>query len=92
MRRNMKFTKEVSLRSGIWARFQDKGGSGYVLLHGGDFYRLSDDSRSIIEHVHKANIADFESPTLFRKDSLYYFLDSHLIEGRPMLSNSIHLS
>ena len=58
--------------------FQDKDGAGYVLLHGGDIYRLSDDYKSIVEHVHKANIPGFESPTLFRKDSLYYFLGSHL--------------
>ena len=58
--------------------FQDKDGSGYVLLHGGDIYRLNDDYRSISEHVHKANVSGFESPTLFRKGNLYYFLGSHL--------------
>ena len=58
--------------------FQDQDGAGYVLLHGGDIYRLSDDYKSIVEHVHKANIPGFESPTIFRKDSIYYFLGSHL--------------
>ena len=58
--------------------FQDSDGAGYALLHGGDIYRLSDDYKSIIEHVHKANINGFESPTLFRKDNMYYFLGSHL--------------
>jgi len=58
--------------------FQDQDGSGYVLLHGGDIYRLNDDYKSIVEHVHRANIPGFESPTLFRKDSLYYFLGSNL--------------
>lgn len=58
--------------------FQDSDGSGYALLHGGDVYRLSDDYKSIVEHVHKANIEGFESPVIFRKDSIYYFLGSHL--------------
>ena len=58
--------------------FQDSDGAGYVLLHGRDIYRLNDDYKSIVEHVHKANIPGFESPTLFRKDNIYYFLGSHL--------------
>lgn len=58
--------------------FQDKDGSGYVLLHGGDIYRLSDDYKSITEHVNKAMERGFESPAIFRKDSLYYFLGSDL--------------
>jgi hypothetical protein len=58
--------------------FQDTDGSGYILMHGGDIYKLSDDYKSIVEHVNKAMIKGFESPALFRKDSLYYFLGSHL--------------
>ncbi len=58
--------------------FQDKDGSGYVLLHGGDIYKLSDDYKSISEQVNKAMARGFESPALFRKDNLYYFLGSHL--------------
>lgn len=58
--------------------FQDKDGSGYVLLHGCDIYRLSDDYRSISEHVNRAFEKGFESPAIFRKDSLYYFLGSDL--------------
>ena len=58
--------------------FQDCDGSGYVLLHGGDIYKLSDDYKSISEHVNKAMVRGFESPAIFRKDSLYYFLGSDL--------------
>ena len=58
--------------------FQDKDGTGYVLLHGGDIYKLNEDYKSIREHVNKAMERGFESPALFRKDSLYYFLGSDL--------------
>ncbi len=58
--------------------FQDKDGSGYVLLHGGDIYKLNDDYKSISEQVNKAFERGFESPAIFRKDSLYYFLGSGL--------------
>lgn len=58
--------------------FQDNDGSGYVLLHGGDIYKLNDDYKSVTEQVCKAFTPEFEAPTLFRKDSLYYFIGSHL--------------
>jgi hypothetical protein len=58
--------------------FQDKDGAGYVLLHGGDIYRLADDFRSASEHVNRPMAKGFESPTLFRKDETYYFLGSNL--------------
>jgi hypothetical protein len=58
--------------------FQDKDGAGYVLLHGGDIYKLNDDYKSIAEHLCKSFTNGFESPAIFRKDSLYYFLGSHL--------------
>lgn len=58
--------------------FQDKDGSGYVLLHGGDIYKLNDDYKSINEQVNKAFERGFESPAIFHKDSLYYFLGSDL--------------
>lgn len=58
--------------------FQDSDGSGYVLIHGGEIYKLSDDYKSVTEQVQKSITSGFESPALFRKDSLYYFLGSHL--------------
>jgi hypothetical protein len=58
--------------------FQDKDGSGYVLLHGGDIYKLNADYKSINEQISKAFEKGFESPAIFKKDSLYYFLGSDL--------------
>ncbi|MEJ6979456.1 family 43 glycosylhydrolase [Pedobacter sp. P351] len=68
----------ISIRKWDMGAFQDKDGSGYVLLHGGDIYKLSDDYKSITQHVHKEMVSGFESPTLFRKNNIYYFLGSHL--------------
>lgn len=58
--------------------FQDKDGSGYVLLHGGDIYKLNDDYKAVAEQVNKSFTYGFESPAIFKKDSIYYFLGSHL--------------
>lgn len=58
--------------------FQDKDGSGYVLLHGGDIYKLNEDYKSISEQLNKAFERGFESPAMFHKDSLYYFVGSDL--------------
>jgi hypothetical protein len=58
--------------------FQDRDGAGYILLHGGDIYRLADDYRSVREHVNAAMANGFESPAMFRKGDIYYFLGSHL--------------
>ena len=58
--------------------FQDKDGSGYVLIHGGEIYRLSEDYKSVAEQVNKNMTKGFESPAIFRKDSVYYFLGSGL--------------
>lgn len=58
--------------------FQDTDGSGYVLLHGGDIYRLADDYKSVTAQVHTAMEKGFESPAIFRKGDMYYFLGSNL--------------
>lgn len=58
--------------------FQDADGAGYVLIHGGEIYRLGKDYKSLTEQVNKTMTPGFESPAVFRKDSLYYFLGSHL--------------
>jgi len=58
--------------------FQDEDGSGYILIHGGYIYKLSDDYKSITEEVNTQIASGFESPTLFRKGNMYYFLGSHL--------------
>lgn len=58
--------------------FQDHDGSGYILVHGGEIYKLSDDYKSVTEKVNENITTGFESPTLFRKDDTYYFIGSHL--------------
>ncbi|MBW4888577.1 family 43 glycosylhydrolase [Mucilaginibacter sp. HMF5004] len=57
--------------------FQDKDGSGYLLVHGGNIFKLSDDYKSITEQVYKDIAADGESPSIFRKGNTYYYLASN---------------
>lgn len=58
--------------------FQDKDGTGYILIHGGEIYRLNEDYKSITEQVSKSFVTGGESPAIFRKDNIYYWLGSHL--------------
>ena len=58
--------------------FQDTDGSGYILVHGGEIYKLGDDYKSVIEKVNENITSGFESPTMLKKDGLYYFIGSHL--------------
>jgi hypothetical protein len=58
--------------------FQDTDGSGYILVHGGEIYKLGDDYKSVTEKVNENITSGFESPAMFKKDSLYYFIGSHL--------------
>ncbi|HEY1193498.1 family 43 glycosylhydrolase [Flavobacterium sp.] len=58
--------------------FQDDDGSGYILVHGGEIYKLSDDYKSVIEKTNENITTGFESPTMLKKDNLYYFIGSHL--------------
>lgn len=56
--------------------FQDTDGKGYLLIHHGPIYQLSDDYRSIVAQV--ANIKGMgESPAMFKKDGIYYLLTSN---------------
>ena len=57
--------------------FQDSDGRGYLLIHHGPVYRLSDDYHSVeteVAHVKGAG----ESPAMFKKDGIYYLLYSNL--------------
>lgn len=57
--------------------FQDTDGTGYLLIHHGPIYRLSDDYRSVdakVAHVEGAG----ESPAMFKQDGTYYLLYSNL--------------
>ena len=57
--------------------FQDTDGKGYLLIHHGPIYRLSDDYQSIemeVAHVKGSG----ESPAMFKKDGIYYMLYTNL--------------
>lgn len=57
--------------------FQDTDGKGYLLIHHGPIYRLSDDYRSV--EVKVANVEGMgESPAMFKKNGMYYLLTSNL--------------
>ena len=57
--------------------FQDEDGAGYLLIHHGPIYKLSDDYRSIVSQV--ANVEGMgESPAMFKKDGTYFLLTSNL--------------
>lgn len=58
--------------------FQDTDGSGYILIHGGEIYKLADDYKSVVEQVNPNITTGFESPTMLKKDGLYYLIGSHL--------------
>jgi len=57
--------------------FQDTDGSGYVLIHHGPIYRLTDDYRAVAEKVAHVEGCG-ESPAVFKKDGCYYHLSSNL--------------
>ena len=57
--------------------FQDTDGKGYLLIHHGPIYRLSEDYRSIdtlVAHIEGSG----ESPAMFKKGGTYYMLYSNL--------------
>lgn len=57
--------------------FQDSDGRGYLLIHHGPIYRLSEDYKSIeAEVAHVKGMG--ESPAMFKKNGLYYLLTSNL--------------
>lgn len=58
--------------------FQDWDGTGYLLMHHGDIYRLSADYRSAEAKVLDGLEGGGESPAMFRTDSLYYLFASNL--------------
>ena len=58
--------------------FQDTDGSGYILIHGGEIYKLGENYQSVIEQVNTAITTGFESPTMLKKDKLYYLIGSNL--------------
>jgi hypothetical protein len=58
--------------------FQDTDGAGYILIHGGEIYKLGDDYKSVVEQINPNMTSGFESPTMLKKDGLYYLIGSNL--------------
>lgn len=57
--------------------FQDADGTGYLLIHHGQIYRLSDDYKSAAELLpHIKGMG--ESPAMFKKNGVYFMLTSNL--------------
>ena len=57
--------------------FQDTDGEGYLLIHHGPVYRLSDDYHSVEAEVAFIK-GSGESPAMFKKNVMYYMLYSNL--------------
>lgn len=53
--------------------FQDTDGTGYLLIHEGDIYRLSEDYHSAEKRLVKNMAPGGESPAMFKKEGIYYF-------------------
>jgi hypothetical protein len=59
--------------------FQDDDGTGYVILHHGDIYKLADDYKSVSEQILKREkTLRTESPAVFKRNDTYYWIGSGL--------------
>lgn len=57
--------------------FQDDDGTGYLLIHEGNIYKLAEDYKTITTHLVKDRIPGAESPAMFKKDGIYYWIGSN---------------
>lgn len=58
--------------------FQDDDGTGYLITHSGNLYRLTDDYKSVAATVVENMTGGCESPAIFKRDGTYYWLGSGL--------------
>jgi len=58
--------------------FQDDDGTGYLITHSGNLFRLSPDYKTAEEQIVKDMTPQCESPAIFKRDGLYYWLGSSL--------------
>lgn len=59
--------------------FQDDDGTGYIIMHHGDIYKLAEDYKSIVEHTLKYDKKlRAESPAVFKHNETYYWIGSGL--------------
>lgn len=69
---------DAPIRRWDMGTFQDSDGEGYLLIHHGIIYRLSDDYRSAEAKLLDGLKGSGESPAMFKKDGIYYMLYSDL--------------
>lgn len=67
-----------AIRKWDMGMFQDTDGSGYLITHSGNLYRLGDDYKKLTEHVVKNMTGQCESPHIFKKEGIYFWLGSGL--------------
>ncbi|WP_437919900.1 family 43 glycosylhydrolase [Sphingobacterium sp. LRF_L2] len=70
--------EEKPIRKWDMGTFQDHDGTGYLLIHHGDIYRLEGDYRSVNAKVVSGIKGAGESPAMLHKKGLYYLLSSGL--------------
>ncbi|HTG65273.1 MAG TPA: family 43 glycosylhydrolase [Flavobacterium sp.] len=58
--------------------YQDTDGSGYIITHSGNLYKLSDDYKSVTEQVVKDMTSQCEAPVIIKKGKTYFWLGSYL--------------
>jgi len=58
--------------------YQDTDGSGYIITHSGNLYKLSDDYKSVTEQIVKDMTPHCEAPVIIKKDNTYFWLGSGL--------------
>ncbi|MEV5848415.1 family 43 glycosylhydrolase [Streptomyces sp. NPDC051985] len=70
--------------------FQDDDGTGYLLLHEGDIYRLSEDYLVAEERVAEGVARGGESPAMLKHDGRYFLMFSHKTSWES--NENFHLS
>lgn len=58
--------------------FQDTDDKGYLITHSGNLYQLSDDYKSITKQVVKDMTSKCESPVIFKRKGIYFWIGSGL--------------
>jgi hypothetical protein len=56
--------------------YQDSDGSGYILIHGGNIFKLAEDYKSIIEETLSDMAPETESPAIMKANNTYFWLGS----------------
>ncbi|MFT4176447.1 MAG: family 43 glycosylhydrolase [Luteolibacter sp.] len=69
---------EKPIKKWDMSAYRDEDGTGYIVTHSGNLYRLSDDYKSVTAQVVKGMTQGCESPAIFKHKGLYYWLGSGL--------------